>query len=177
MLERLDNFLRSNAQKFCDNAQKYTGLTKFVFLKWNMVLSSLFIMASAICDRSMFLVSVALLNSVAVIRCVHDLEQEESEFLANGKIKLSFLHSVYFRTRFILIVGVITILLLIIADPPSYLLVCANVCMIAWVYLAVCTPRPPGKSKMREWCEKGLWRLNDWLKPEPALVSTPASDR
>ena len=168
----LDRVLLDAAQKFCDKFQRLTGLTKFTFQKWAVILSMLFFAVVAVYDFDLVLVAMAIINTTYAVFIVYKIEEEESKFLENRNLTISPFHdsseriiTLFFATPFLFVFS-------IIGSPRSYLCMCSVVCIVAWVYFSACIPRPPGKSKAREWSEKAMMWLNDKLKPAPVPEGT-----
>lgn len=94
-------------------------------------------------------------------------ERMEANFLKNGELQLSPWHVVSLRLPMVSLgeyFGIVNFL-----SPEDWLMGYGSMCYVAWMYLGVCIPRPPGKSKAREWYERALTWLNDRLTipPEP----------
>ena len=168
MLAHIDTLLLNSAQRFCDAFQNITGLTKFRVEKWALIMIVMSLCVQTVTSRdSLFtfvFIPVMLTWGVFAVWCI---EREESDFLQNGRITHSVLDVSHFRIGVLLAVALPAALMgLFLADEVSAIV---SVSYVVWTYVSPCIPRPPGKSKMREWSEKALAWLNGRL-PEP----TPA---
>ncbi len=174
MLAHLDSFLLSKAQKLCDQFQRLTGLTKFQLEKWSLILAATSYWMFAIEVATTCIVLVALLESVISLMMVRDAEREERIFLARGELKPNINHIPKVRiTNLAFYVGAsaLSMALMFIALVPELTWLLAWVtCVLTRIYLSACVPRPPGKSKMREWAENGVMWLRDSLPPAPLPI-------
>jgi len=174
MLNRLDAFLLKKAQKFCDTFQRLTGFTKFRIQKWVAIAAPVFYLGSAIlrCDPFSGLIAVPFIFSTIIT--VLEIEDDEDDFFAERNPRLSVTHNPSLRIVTVLVWAVFSFFLpLFIIDGVGWPLFVGGTCFTAWVYVTACVPRPPGKSKVREWLEKGLQKLNSFL-PEPAPIPIPS---
>ena len=173
----LDGILLGAAQKFCDKFQRVTGYTKFRLEKWSLILIVVFHWACAVIRVDSFLFLLLLIFTSGCVVTVHITERQEVEFQKTGKLRQAFFNTMQARLVVTLFMGCFAILGITSADFSLYVLSYGQASYILWVYFGACIPRPPSKSKMREWYEKGLSSLNDWLKPEPALIPISVSNR
>ena len=175
MFKLLDGMLLGPAQWLCDRIQRLAGLTKFVLQKWMIIMTTIFFWGSVVSLGlvSSVIVSMLLLLTASAAFLVHRAEKEEAEFLANGNLRFSPNNILFVRLLLTLIYGSLGGTGLSFQNVGGHLLFYASMCFIAWVYFSACIPRPPGKSKIREWYEKGLWWLDDKLQPTPV----PAPDQ
>lgn len=166
-----DGKLLDAVQKFCDKVQRLTGLTKFRLEKWAILLSTIFFWGCIIYIPDPLNVLLGLWNSVSTLPIVRQIERGEAEFLKNGRLELSLTHLASMRLLVVICFGPpIIISPFLLPDGLYQLMICTLVGFIAHVYFSACTPRPPSKSKAREWYEKALTWLNDRLKPAPIPV-------
>ena len=173
MFKLLDGMLLGPAQWLCDRIQQLTGLTKFVLQKWMIIMVTIFFWGSVVSLGLISFVagSMLLLLTASAALLVHRAEKEEAEFLANGNLRFSPVNILFVRLILTLIYGFLGGISMSFQNIGGYLLFYGSMCFIAWTYFSACIPRPPGKSKIREWYEKGLWWLNDKLEPVPVPTS------
>ncbi len=167
----LDGILLGAAQKFCDKAQRLTGLTKFTFEKSVIIASAVFFWGDFFFSSDVRLVVVVLPYTLLIWYATRRIGEEESEFLASAKIHLSALHAATVRLTIACIFASLIGMSLWTLGRDALLMSCGYISYIIWVYIAACIPRPPSKSKIREWFNKVLWRLDDMLQPAPASAS------
>ncbi len=172
----LDSILLGAAQKFCDNAQKYLGWTKFRLEKWALMLSAISA-AMALYPTGIIGLFLAPALCSLVVRRVIVLEREERAFLKNDDLAEP-MYGTGGRVFWLLFFGYFACgHILDLQNFEDRSLLCMDIFTVSSVYFNSCIPRPPSKSKMREWYERALTALNDWLKPEPALVPVPVAGR
>lgn len=166
MLARVDSFLLDKAQKFCDRFQRLTGFTKFRIEKWLAISQMFLILYEFVVARAIFMLTPLLvLVVVFTVLVVHYIERQESAFLKNAELDAPSKGNTAGLRLSILAMVVLTVFV------GSALLLWSLI--LADAYISLCIPRPPSKSKMREWLEKGLQELNSLL-PEPAPIRVPA---
>lgn len=163
----LDDKLLGTTQKFCDKFQRVTGLTKFALQKWSLIFGTSLLTWLTLSRMEGF-VSTSFLIVVTVINTRID-EESERRFLKKGKIRYESLYERRVRIPTV-ILSTFASLLIYIGAENTLLSVCSCISFISWIYFVACIPRPPSKSKAREWCDKMLTVLNDSLKPAPAFV-------
>lgn len=170
MLKYFDDLLLNAAQKFCDAVQRLLGFTKFRVEKWALITNMLsFCLFVAFALTPGAVASILIFGNVlSSVLSVKEIEHEEAEFLESGAIHYRLTNSRFFRLLPIAVLGPSTALFL--ETPLCGIFLSAFASFMAVVYISACLPRPPGKSKMREWCEKGLSWLNDRLPEVPAPV-------
>lgn len=169
----IDDFLLRKSQKLCDAFTRFTGHTKFrlqVLCIWGTVLARfLYLCAGLYFDTSAVASSAVLLLFGAVM--VRQHYREERNFLSGTLPGVSSFQLTLVR---LLIVGLaslnVGISWLIDNLWAALWFTLSELSLLIWLYVIVCFPRPPGKSKMREWCEKSLSWLNDRLPEVPAPV-------
>ncbi len=180
MLSYIDTFLLNKAQKFTDRFQWLTGLTKFWVQKWliifEMILSWLLVVVGG--EPVAYFV-VALYMTFVSTLVVFQLEKREEQFLkGSSALEPEKLLDPEKRKGPVLINMSIFFIFLVLGSEGldgSFCISAQGAIMILYIYVAACIPRPPDKSKMRQWYERALWWLNDALKPagESALVPVP----
>ncbi|MDP2655041.1 MAG: hypothetical protein Q8P17_00540 [bacterium] len=163
----LDSILLGVAQKFCDKFHRVTGLTKFTLQKWSLIFGTSLLTWLTLSRMEGF-VSTSFLIIVTVISTRID-EESKRRFLKKGKIRYESLYERRVRIPTV-ILSTFALLLIYIGSENILLSVCLCISFISWIYFVACIPRPPSKSKAREWCDKMLKVLNDSLKPAPAFV-------
>lgn len=164
----LDSVLLDAAQKFCDKSQRLTGLTKFTFQKWALVAFNGFFWGGVVFSPDLFLVYMGLCQTSAAIFDIRQTEEEEMEFLRNGRLRShSWVYIASVRLILTFSWGVLGILVLFTGTVTGLLFFYVTLCGIAHLYFSACIPRPPSKSKARELYEKALTWLNDRLQPTP----------
>jgi len=167
MLTRLDATLLGLAQKFCDRMQQITGLTKFRFEKWSLIVAMMFMWHYSLLNLIEPVHLFALcLTTLLLFRIIRTVEVCEARFLRDGEL---FLFGFARRESRIVILLLYTLFELLFALYGAWDLVCEFVCLVLWVYFAACIPRPPSKSKIREYYEKGL----EWLRGAVGPIPTP----
>jgi len=182
MLTRIDSFLLDKAQKFCDKFQRLTGFTKFRIEKWLLIMIPLFafvglLITALTAETGVHIIILAFIVVLAMIPVVGlyslailVVERQEREFLKSGKLSAHAETNVpIFR-----IAGMAVFFLSVYTiDFLGLAIVLALMCCTAVSYVLMCVPRPPSKSKMREWLENGLTWMNGIL-PEPTPIRVPA---
>lgn len=160
MLLKFDEKLLSTAQKFCDKMQEITGLTKFFFEKWSLIMFLLSISVEILSlygesEHSSLIFAAGFSCSVNILVWVPEIcriEKEEMIFLRHGMLKFPRLYD--FSRRFPL-VGMVLLLVCLhlwVCQPPlSYFH--PWIFFGGWIYFSACIPKPPGKSKLRQWLD------------------------
>lgn len=165
----LDGLLLGAAQRLCDKTQRLFGLTKFRLQKWALIVSTVFYCGFYVFDQRpviAVLLSIYIAGSLFLVRII---EMQESEFLKNGGLVMppfGVLQRIFWFSAYL-------ILALPGLSSENYgdrLLSYGLLCYVLFIYLSDCIPRPPSKSKMREWSEKALTWLNDLLASPPVPV-------
>ena len=167
MLKFVDTQLLNAAQKSCDWFQLLTGLTKLRVEKWTVILQTFFWCLSVSLDITAFRSLLLLMMVGVTFSWARAIDVQEKEFFKNGRLYRRITES-----RGARVIGTIALIAQTIRSPfftlENELLICSNLCLIAWIYVSVAIPRPPGKSKARQWYESGLWWLKDRLNDAPA---------
>lgn len=176
LLEWFDALLLATAQKFCDKFQQFTGLTKFRLEKWSLILSlaSIWWAVLTIDVSIVFLflvIPISLICTMSVLRLIRAVELEEVEFLKNGHLIAFPSRFLPFRLLTVCVFGGMGIYNLLFFGRTGQALFFQQLSIVASVYFSACVPRPPGRSKAREWYEKALTWLDGKLAmpPEPAM--------
>lgn len=156
MLLRLDEKLLSTAQKFCDNMQKTIGLTKFFFEKWSVIGIVAALTMNAFFWNNWFFSAIDGIVIFLATFSIFEIEKRETEFFRNGTLLFSKWVDAPKRVEDVIsdiFLILINLTSAIIIGPPACLMGIAILFSIAWKYFSVCVPRPPGKSKLREWLD------------------------
>lgn len=170
------------AQKFCDKTHRLTGLSKFKLEKWAVILWGLLFIASVMLDTLVSfstIVTIPMIITIPIVTAivaemVRQIENREARFLERGILSQGFWH---FRATRIIALLVLVFLNTVYlqrfggGDVPFLLDSFRCVVIAVWIYVSACIPRPPEKSKARQWCEKGLGWFNDKLVTPPEPVS------
>ena len=172
-----DGVLKAAAQKFCDKFQQFTGLTKFRLEKWAWILSlaSTWWAVLTVVDTPLVIILLAILSALFCttmgLHAVRSIEQAEIEFLENGRLVAFLSSSPPMRLVGVYVLGVMGIFNLLFFGRTGQAVFCQQLFIVVAIYLSVCIPRPPGKSRAREWYEGALTWLDDRLgkSPEPAM--------
>lgn len=175
MIKTLDSRLISRAQWFCDKFHDLTGLTKFTLQRWALILSWMFfcvssvimIIGSGIAWVVYVLLPLPSLCAIRVFFLSRNIKREEIEFLRSGKLEYNIFHSTPTRLILVLTNGIMAVVNLVSLNFLQELAFLGTVFLIAWFYFSICIPRPPGKNKVREWYENGLWWLDSKLQEAP----------
>ncbi len=177
MLARMDSFLLGKAQKLCDTFQRLTGFTKFRIEKWLIVAAGAAYWMFAIETLVPAVALIALVFSFSCIFMIREIESEERAFLARQELRHNINHSCTVRIMSLVLYSSFlgfSIFLMEVGSAHEQIWFCAwTVSVLARIYFSACIPRPPGKSKVREWLEKGLQGLNSLL-PEPEPIPIPS---
>jgi len=177
MLTRVDSFLLEKAQKFCDTFQRLTGFTKFRIEKWLIVAAFATYWMFAIETSIPAVVLAALMISFSHIFTIREIESEERAFLTRQELRHNINRSSTVRITFLVFSGSFLgfdIYLMEVDSTHGQIWFYAwIISVLARVYFSACVPRPPGKSKVREWLERELQKLNSLL-PEPAPIPVPS---
>lgn len=171
MFRRLDSILLRQAQSFCDKVKQVTGITKFRLEKWALVMATTFIWGIIAYKPISFGVVMGLIHTAGAAFVIRETEKREKEFLANEMLRLSAFHIVSVRlilSGSIFAGSVYTLILM--PNVVGALVTSSEMCIIAWVYFSACVPRPPSKSRVREWYEKMLSRFQGELQPMSVIT-------
>ena len=181
MFYRLDGILLGATQWFCDRTQRLTGLTKFSLEKWTYIMSAIFFCAGFVFKGDPIMALMILVYAVIMAGGVCVTERREKEFLNNGNILLSDWNNAHMRILAIFFCGFMAfVFTLPSAGKDEFLRSMFQfrwgvpICIILNVYFSACIPRPPAKSRVRQWCEKGLRWLRDKLQPTSIPVPIPS---
>ncbi len=179
MLEIIDAFLLRQAQRFTDWFQDWTGLTKFwlqkaAHISWALSLTAAWVAND---DRSPVeaLLVCVILSVTALATFV--ISWDESNFLRNGSLRCSTMLDSRSRVLYLLIFTTFAIGDFLQALHQQETLRnalngMAWVSYVLMIYFAACTPKPPGKSRLRQLREKLQERLKSITSPVPE--PTPA---
>ncbi len=189
MLNNLDSYLIDKIfQRFAHWWQELTGLTNFWIAKWMYVCTAilatfLLIVWAVLTNMPTFFNSIVyLILTLVFILMIHGifiLEMKDKEFtkkhsgvINEGRINgvgrrvLGLIVTVIFLINFLyFFMDNIKLLLEIFTITYFFL----QVCYFIGVYFEDCTPLPPGKSKLKKWNEKTLFKINKKMfeKEEP----------
>lgn len=163
----LDGTLLGTAQKLCDKIQRLTGLTKFAIEKWTLIVMTAFFGTYTVTNSSTINILLIVTLTMLVVYVVHYIERAEVRFLKDGDLEYPIFNAPM-RLSWLCINGFLAYISFISDDYAEIILACGYICYILFCYLDECVPRPPSKSKAREWCDKLLTALNNWAKPAPA---------
>lgn len=170
ILKWLDGCLLAATQKFSDGFQWLTGLTKFRLEKWALVLAlaSLWLAVFSVIDFFFSGFLVAVMNTVSTMSLFRLIERAEAEFLATGRLLFAGAFPAAWRQVALFVYGIMGPYSLLL-DETGRELFCFWTFNVGWMYFSSCVPRPPGKSKVREWYEAASTWLDDRLTalPEP----------
>lgn len=169
MLTRVDAFLLAKIQKFCDRFQQTTGFTKFVPQKLLLLSAALLFGIGIILSGSLIWIAAYVGYFGLVVCGIIRTDNEEEEFLRTGKIYESGFAAP--SRRLLQLCGFLVLSFLFSLFPVedgNGFISFAFLLFSVWMYTCACVPRPPSKSKMREWYEKALTWLNDKLAPASA---------
>jgi hypothetical protein len=180
MFRDIDSFLLARAQKFCDAFQRLTGLTKFCLEKWAFVMSALSLISYLVLTlmdigpvAMVYLLLPGAIYAFSTVADIKRIERDEQNFLLRGELHWNDRHISGFR---LLVLGSLTVLglaLLVVEEGPQVpFALTAFAAYTVGTYIGACMPRPPGKSKLRQWYENALTWLGEWLREEPS--PTPA---
>ena len=161
MFRKLDEALLSRAQKFSDSFQSITGKTKFFLARWSLILHMLFICGAILSifgegllkrPPLLFLASFLCAQNILIWgSTIHKIRKEEIMFLESGSLEYSKLHD--FSGRFPLIGFTLFVFSLQILLSWPLLCFIPWFFSVGWIYFSACIPRPPRKSKIREWLD------------------------
>lgn len=176
MLMWIDTALLARAQSFADRFQRLTGLTKFWLEKWTIIAAGVFYMIFAARPFVMVLIGIAAILWVKIFFEVKNIENKEKIFLSSGQLYFNEWGDPRARTFPLVVIGLLLVVALVLIPfvSESLWLCLYTIASIARSYFSACIPRPPGKSKMRQWYENGLTWLNDRLKPADAPAMVPS---
>lgn len=171
LILKLDSFLLSLMQKFCDKMQRTTGLTKFFFEKWSLILISPCYWMLYFSDFDTMWLFISIGVSVCTFVLVPIIGWQETEFLKKGLLRLPVGNTPILRIICILFL-IFDVTLVYTYGNSSYLWAAGGMTLTtSWYYLECCIPHPPSKSKARELYEKGLSWLGDILEPGPSPLA------
>lgn len=176
MIEWLDSVLRDATQRFSEKFQRLTGLTKFTLEKWASIASTIFFCGFSVCAFRYIGIGLALLTIILSAINIRRIEKEEIEFMTNDKLDFRLSNEFSVRKP-LLIVDLFAIpwfSLVIFFGNQEFQIIVQSQCILgailsnmAWRYFSICIPKPPAKSKVREWSEKALGWLSERLQPSP----------
>lgn len=167
MFRKIDDFFLQEAQKFSDSFQRITGKTKFFLEKWSLILFLVILCVQTLLlyaelDSSLIVIGFlpCLLNILMWVPVIRRIETDEAAFLEHGTLNFSELHDFYRRSFLVLLALSLELLHVFIwhSLPHLWIFFCG------WIYFAACIPRPPSKSKLRQW-------LDD-LAPDPVPATS-----
>ena len=178
MLENIDTFLLDRAQRFTEWFQQWTGLSKFWLEKATTILWALLLCVhtGTVIDSDPIVAAPALLTVVFAWLGVLSVEREESNFLCDGRLRMSPFNTWYFWLLVLatcMEVGILDLIDVLQHDSSVSLSLDASAASCAlMVYIATCTPKPPGRSRFLQIRERLRSRLSSALsldqKPSPA---------
>jgi len=167
MFARIDSFLLSLAQKFCDRFQRFTGLTVFWLMRWTIAVTLIFYLLYATILDASFAPWVLI---VATLHSIRGWKKEETEFFAKRVPEHHFYPS-FFRIIMILNTGAVAWFSLAGSLLPELFMLGGMATLLANMYFMSCVPLPPCKSTVHEWHEKGLrWLSGRLSKPVPIPI-------
>ena len=187
----MDSLFLRKAQAFCDWLYILTGITKYTFAKWLLIIHSvcfvqigiLMIVSDGLMVSLVAMLFFGLLGDVLV---VFVLEKDEKNFRENPNVLGT--STVWFsqssRILFTCVYGFMTCILMFrlirlvsagFFGEFESLFIFFLISFIGFIYVNSCLPRPPGKNKLRQKYEDVLVAINDWVKGRPDTVSNPSS--
>jgi len=169
MIKWLDGVLLIPVQWLCNRVQTLTGLTKFVIEKWMLIVMTLFFATYATINSGAINTLLIAILTLFMMYTVRYIEKSEERFLKDGSLEHPITNAPL-RLMFFCSHGFLAYISFVPSDYIEIILACGYICYILFIYLDACIPRPPSKSKAREWYEKALTWLNDKLKPSPVPV-------
>jgi len=124
-----------------------------------------------------------LFNVRMTISEVREIENQEKRFLESGEIKYHLLNNFSYRIALLMIGIVLTMIVFSVGffltktyevrDMVFVIALMSVMCFVMWGYFTACVPKPPCKSKIRQWCEKAIQWFRDIREPAP--VPEPSS--
>ncbi len=165
----MDNLLWALAQRGCDKFQRITGLTKFRIEKWAIILWGVLVCFKSLKAPFDPMFVAFGISAVFIGFCTaRTIEYSEKCFLRDGSLLPPVVVSIPLIRMLVIIFSVPHFLVF-----PVSITSCIDFSYLVWLYTAVCIPRPPGKSKVREKYEQGLQWLHEALQPPPDLAPKP----
>lgn len=168
----IDTSMLERAQSVCDTVQRITGYTKFTISKWLLILAVLFLTLGVLMSipglpltATIGFYSMLALYSYAVYLGVHQIEREERFFHRNGKLLYPsfFGQNVSLRGMFVSCSAAFALLccyFFTIGDGVRQgFFVGTFLSCILFVYVEASVPRPPSKSRFKEWVKK---KVEEW---------------
>lgn len=165
----LDGVLLAAAQKFCDKFQRVTGLTKFRLQKWSLIFT--LILGWGLIVFGPMIIPSVLMHTLVLGGNIWMDDRDEAAFLAKNTLAISPANFTLVRIIGSCCLGGLGICVLLFVPEFRIFLYGELLFLFIYLYFSACIPRPPGRSKMREWYNKTLWAVNDWLKPAPVPAS------
>lgn len=166
----VDGFLLGKTQKLCDSFTLLTGHTKFQLEMWAIVTETALYWVFAVQSANMFVFVVAIIVILSNSISVHRVKNAEREFLKNNKLlwyKKVANHK-WFRYLVLTILAIVYVNGIIVGfSLLAIFFLLWSVALIVEMYISICTPLPPGKSKIK----KRLGDVAFGLKNRPATLS------
>lgn len=172
MFEKLDDYLQQKTQNGVDRIDDVFGVNKFRLAIWSIITAVITCFLSDILEGrfNAFDIGSDLWFVFITVFIVRDIEQQEREFLTTNNLRQSF------TSTFPQWVRIVPFLILILHTLAGLyfgkfsLLSLSLLFNVLWLYVDICIPRKPKKSKVRKWIDGLLTSLGEMLEPEKQLV-------
>lgn len=172
MVEELDDFLLKKIQKVVDKIHDVFGVTKFRLAIWLVISAAVSLNLFCIIERyfgAEDMMMCFLFVFIAFLYCLV-AEHQEREFLKTNKLQISLSSSLPAWQRVLWVVMFLFSFITMALTKQSSFLSIWILLIVLWLYVDLCVPRKPNKSKVRKWIDGMLTRLGEMLEPNPELI-------
>jgi hypothetical protein len=173
---KLDEFLSRRIQKLCDNLYLYFGIDKFTFSKWLLIVSRTLLYVTGIHVVGLFFWIWFMACSIpGTIESLNEIESNRKEYFRSYKLVrpnwLRSEHNRWYRLFifcvFLLFSG-LHIFIFFVADSlplPNAIFDLGIIVYFIFLYVISSVPKPPKRSKLKEWYDGFISNLQPSLQP------------
>ena len=172
MVEKLDDYLLKRIQKIVDQIHDVFGVTKFRLAIWLIITATISLNLFCIIERHFDPWDIVV-NSLFVFNAFFyclTTKHYEREFLRENTLHEGILSTLSPCVRIFYIVLFLLSCVVVSLSKQSMFLALWLLTMTLWMYVDICVPRKPNKSKVRKWIDGTLTRLGEMLEPQPELI-------
>lgn len=172
MFEKLDVYLQQKTQKVIDRIHDVFGVTKFRLAIWLIISAAVSLNLFCIIERFFDLWDIVinlLFVFVAFLYCLL-AEHDEREFLRTNKLQISLASTIPAWNRVLWIAMFLSSCIIVLLSNSSSFISIWLLFTTLWLYVDLCVPRRPNKSKVRKWIDGMLTSLGEMLEPTRQLV-------
>lgn len=174
MIEKLDDYLLKSIQKIVDQIHDVFGITKFRLAIWLVISSAASLNLYCIVEGYFDLWDIIMCLTYLLIAFLYCLlaEHHEREFLRSNKLRINITSGVpsweriFFAIMFLLSCAIVTL------GNQSLFLTIWLLSTTLWLYVDLCVPRKPNKSKVSKWIDGIFTSLGEMLEPTHDFAPT-----